>query len=281
MAKFLIALNDDPTFNKNLFQVSKLLFNGLSEHLFVGLLVKDFSYISTISSHVGEPALADFPPYNSDLLTEEDQKKAEVIGIFEQNAQENYVRFEVHQDFRLTGHEVIKQTTYADLLILNYQIFYNYVTKEPDTTLLYQLLKGSRCPVLIIPPNFQQIDNIVFTYDGKEPSVFAIKSFNNLFTGVIKSKTVSVLTVVPDAEEEIKNEKLMLNFVKQHYTDVGLQLLTGSNISNEISNFAESIQNPIVVMGAYGRSHISNLFLPSVARNILKKSSIPLFIAHR
>ena len=224
MAKFLVALNDDPKFNKNLFQVANQLFSQLSQHLFVGLLVKDFSFISTISNYIGEPVLADFLPYGSDLLTEEDQKKAEIISAFEQNAEQNNVRYTINNDFRLTAHEVIKQTTYSDLLILNYRIFYNYVTKQPDTTLLYQLLKGSRCPVLIIPPNLKQIDNIIFTYDGKESSVFAIKSFNNLFTGSIKEKLVSVLTVVPDAEEEIKNEKLLLDLVKQHYSNVGLQL---------------------------------------------------------
>ena len=86
---------------------------------------------------------------------------------------------------------------------------------------------------------------------------------------------------MPNVDEEVKNEKLLLQLVKQHYNNVGIQLLEGNNISKEISNFARNVQNPLVVMGAYGRSHISNLLLPSVAQYLLKKSNLPLFIAHR
>jgi nucleotide-binding universal stress UspA family protein len=69
--------------------------------------------------------------------------------------------------------------------------------------------------------------------------------------------------------------------IKQHFDNVGIQLLEGSNISQEITNFASNQKNPLVVMGAYGRSHISNLLIPSVAVNILRTSRVPLFIAHR
>jgi len=126
-----------------------------------------------------------------------------------------------------------------------------------------------------------QIKNIVLTYDGKESSVFAIRAFSNLFATSVKNKIVSTLTVTPGADEEIKNEKYLMELVKQHFSNVGMQLLTGSSTSQEILNFAENVEHPLVIMGAYGRSTISNLIIPSVARRIIKKRRIPLFIAHR
>jgi nucleotide-binding universal stress UspA family protein len=167
------------------------------------------------------------------------------------------------------------------MLILSYGVFYNHLTGKPDSSILYQILKGSKCPVLILPEGTNKIDNIIFTYDNKESSVFAIRAFSNLFSGNMKEKIISILSVMPNADEEMKNEKLLLNLVKQHYNNVGIQLLEGNNISKEINNFAKNVSNPLVVMGAYGRSRISNLLLPSVAQYLLKKSSLPLFIAHR
>jgi nucleotide-binding universal stress UspA family protein len=281
MGRFLIALNEDKSFNDNFFHIAGELCKDPTEHMFVGMLVKDFSYISTISSYLGEPALADFFPYKPGLITEEDHKKAEIIAKFEKSAQEHFLPCEIHNDFRVNAHELIRQTTYSDLLVLSYRIFYNYVTKNPDTTMLYQILKGSKCPVMILPEELPRVDNIIFTYDNKESSVFAIKAFSHLFSQGTRDKVVSILTVMPSADEEIKNEKLLLDLVKQHYSNVGIQLLNGSSISREILNFAGGVSNPMVVMGAYGRSHISNLFIPSVARHILKESVLPLFIAHR
>ena len=280
MAKFLVALDGNNSFNQDLFQLSANLLENLDDHLFVGMLVKDVSYINTVSSVVEETATVDVLPTNG-FLNEEDHVITEVISQFEKTAKDTNIKHEIYNDFRLTAHEVIKQSTYADLLIMSYQVFYNYFTGKPDTSILYQILKGSKCPVLILPEGTKRIDNIIFTYDNKESSVFAIRAFSGLFSGNIKDKIVSILSVMPNADEEIKNEKLLLNLVKQHYSNVGIQLLEGDNISKEISNFANNVQNPMVVMGAYGRSHISNMLLPSVAQYILKKSNLPLFIAHR
>ena len=280
MAKFLVALDGSNAFNRNLFELSGDLLENVEKHLFVGILVKDVSYANTVSSYAGEPVMAEMAPTNG-FLNDEDHIITEAISKFEKTAKDTNIRYEIYNDFRLTTHEVIKQSTYADMLILSYRVFYNYATGKPDTSILYQILKGSKCPVLILPEGTRKIENIIFTYDNKESSVFAIRAFSALFSGNIRDKIVSILSVMPNADEEIKNEKLLLNLVKQHYDNVGIQLLEGNNISREISNFAATVQNPLVVMGAYGRSRISNLLLPSVANYLLKSSNLPLFIAHR
>ena len=282
MAKFLVALTESESFSENLFRVVKNLYGNLNKHLFVGLIVKEISYRSTVTKLVGKT----FNPGSSGSkltgLTEEDRQKADVISICKEKARENGIQCEIYNNFRLTTQEVIKQTTFADLLILSYQIFIDNVNSLPDSSLLYQLLKGSKCPVMILPDNTRRIDNIIFTYDGKESSVFAIRAFSNLFAGQSKNKPVSILTVMQSADEErIKNEKLLMDLVKQYFNDVGIQLLESRSISKEISNFALGVVNPIIVMGAYGRSRISNILLPSVARTLLTHLNFPLFIAHR
>ena len=276
MARFLVALDGSNSFNKDLLQLAGGLLRNIEEHLFVGMLVKDVSYMNTVQ----EPMMADISPTNG-FLNEEDHVITNAISCFEKTARDTNVRYEIYNDFKLTAHEVVQQSTYADLLILSYRIFYNYLTGKPDTSILYQLLNGSKCPVLILPEGTTRVDNIIFTYDNKESSVFAIRAFSGLFAESTRDKIVSILSVMPSVDEEVKNEKLLLKLVKQHYNNVGMQLLEGDNISKEISNFANHVQNPLVVMGAYGRSYISNLLLPSVAQYLLKKSNLPLFIAHR
>ena len=200
MAKFLVALDGNNSFNQDLFQLSANLLENLDDHLFVGMLVKDVSYINTVSSFVEEAATVDVLPTNG-FLNEEDHVITEVISQFEKTAKDTNIKHEIYNDFRLTAHEVIKQSTYADLLIMSYQVFYNYFTGKPDTSILYQILKGSKCPVLILPEGTKRIDNIIFTYDNKESSVFAIRAFSGLFSGNIKDKIVSILSVMPNADE--------------------------------------------------------------------------------
>jgi nucleotide-binding universal stress UspA family protein len=281
MAKILIALEEKSTFVRDLVTVTNDLLPNTNENLFIAYVVKDMAYTSTISSYVKEASMADQIPAEYELLSEEDRKKTEVISNFERGFREANIRYQIYNDFKLTSFELVKQTTYADLLILSYQIFFNHVTRKPDTSLLYQILKKSRCPVLIVPEGIRKTKNIILTYDGKESSVFAIRAFSNLFAASVKNKIVTNLTVTPSADEEIKNEKYLMELVKLHFNNVGMQLLTGTNTSLEILNFAKSVENPLVIMGAYGRSTISNLIIPSVARRIIENRRIPLFIAHR
>ena len=281
MPKILIALDQNRNFVRDLAGVSEDLLRNDGRNLLIAFVVKDMAYTSTLSTYFKEPAMIDYPSAENLFLSEEDKLKAEVISNFEKDARDAGLRYDIHNDFNVSASDLIRHTTYADLLILSYQVFFNPFTHKPDTSLLYLLLKGSRCPVLIIPEGMQPVKNIIFTYDGKESSVFAIRAFSGLFSSSARDKEVTILNVTPGVEEEIKNEACLMKLVQQHFNNVGLQLLTGSNISGEILYFAQNAENPLVIMGAYGRSTISNLIIPSVARRIIEYRKIPLFIAHR
>ena len=281
MSKILVALDQKTSFIKDLTVAVKDLMDNQTEPLFIAFLVKDMAYTASLSNYFKDSPFTEYLPLNYSLLTDEDHAKTEVISNFEKDARQAGLRYQIHNDFKITIAELVKQTTYADMLILSYQIFFDHITHKPDASLLYQVLKGSRCPVLIIPDGMQAVKNIIFTYDGKESSVFAIRAFCGLFSHSVKNREVTILTVTPNAEEEIKNEGCLLNLVKQHFNNVGVQLLAGTRISEEILNFAQGVVDPLVIMGAYGRSTISNLIIPSVARSIIRHSTTPLFIAHR
>ena len=280
MGKALVALDGKPGSLRDIATICKELFIDWREHLYVGLVVKDLSYQAAISGYAEKAVFADHDPYETELVSEEEQKQAEAIHNFIKPAKKWGVRYEIYHDIRLTARELVKQTMFADLLILSYRLFDNTAPEKTDPSILYDILKESKCPTLIIPEKIRRIDNLVFTYDGKESSVFAIKAFANLFGRATREKITSILTVTPSLDEEILNEKLLLNLVKQHYNNVGVQLLEGTHITQEISNFARSVTNPLVIMGAFGRSSISNLFIPSVARGIIEEGNTPLFIAH-
>ncbi len=280
MSKFLVALHSTAPSHSNLFELFNELLHDLSNHLFVGMLVKNEQKRKPVGSLAADANMDDDIPAIG-FEDDEDFMITEAISHFEIRAKDYNVPYEIHNNFELSPNDIAEQSTYADLLILSYELFFDFNTGKSDLSGIYHICKSSKCPVLILPEHTTRIDNIIFTYDNKESSVFAIKAFSSLFASTTRDKIVSILTVTPNLEEEIKNEKLLLNLVKQHYHNVGIQLLEGNNISKEIGNFAMGVRNPLVVMGSYGRSHISNLITPSVAQNLLKEANLPIFISHR
>ena len=116
MAKFLVALDGSISFTRDLFEFSSNLLEDSDDGLFVGMVVKDVSYYNTVSSFVGDAVLADVMPQRG-FLNDEDNVITDVISQFETNAKDSSVRYEIYNDFRLTTHELVKQSTNADLLI--------------------------------------------------------------------------------------------------------------------------------------------------------------------
>lgn len=71
-------------------------------------------------------------------------------------------------------------------------------------------------------------------------------------------------------------EKLQLRF-----SNLTLQIEKGRK-KKEFKNFLDQLSNPsLVVMGAFGRSTLSDFFNPSLAWTALKEKNISLFVVHK
>ena len=123
MAKILVALDEKCTFVDDLVTVTKDFFPESAEHLFYACVVKDLAYTSPISNFVKESSLSDNLPGGIQHISDENIKKTEVISSFEKSFRKENFRYQFHNDFKITAHELVKQTTYADLLIISYEIF--------------------------------------------------------------------------------------------------------------------------------------------------------------
>ncbi|BDD03681.1 universal stress protein [Aureibacter tunicatorum] len=214
-----------------------------------------------------------------EIVVEEDSELKEHIGQLKLKARNLGIKFKYTLQEHNTS-DIIEKTVCKDLLIMTYNACFDYISGD-NSSQLFNILKESKCPIMIIPSNFDEINELIFTYDGKETSFYAIKNFCYLFGNKLKDKEVSILSVTSNLEEEIKYEKNLMNYIQDIFKNVGLQRLVGEDTSKEIYEFALQFNNPLVVMGAYSRSHISHMMVPSAAREIIFKKKIPLFIAHR
>ncbi|BDD08386.1 hypothetical protein FUAX_08180 [Fulvitalea axinellae] len=275
MSRVLVALDDSSGFTNSITHFAHGFYDSPEKQCFVGLLAQNIAY--------AEPRVSKLlvQEKKKNLLSPGDKQKVDALAGFRRSISEAGLSYEVHNNLSLDARGIINQSHFADLLMLSYQAGFQFVTEDQDSSVLYSILKEARCPVLLLPDDFQGIDNVVFAYDGKDSSIYAIREFTQLYGKRLRDKEVTILTIDPTAEAEIAHEKLILGYLQHHYSNVGVKRLTADDTSEEIYRFSSSLQNPVVVMGAYGRSHLSHLMAPSVAKNIIFKKSLPLFIAHR
>lgn len=173
--------------------------------------------------------------------------------------------------------DIILASRYADLILIDANTSFSKKEEEVPTGFSKDLLNQAMCPVMVMPVSYKGIEELVFTYDGRESSMYAIKQFTYLFPWLRNYKVV-VLSVNPDTVSEEEWYKFR-EWLHSCYTRVDFLSSTG-NTRSELLEMLHNRDNAIIVMGAFGRSGISNFFSHSHGGDVLKLTSQALFIAH-
>lgn len=231
-----------------------------------------------------------------DIITEEDAvtapskiEKLEKIDtetrlksaqLFEKRCQRAKIKFYVEHDTHIAIQDLLNETIFADLLIINiHETFSRYADSLP-TTFIHDLLKGAHCPVLVVPDSFQEIENLIVLYDGSPSSVFAVKMFTYLFPEIDPVKTEILSLAKKGTPRETPDKSMMENWVKWHFSSVGYRTFSEDSSPTIIEEIESRSPNTMIIAGAYHRNSVSMLFHHSFADQFMKKCRLPLFIAH-
>jgi hypothetical protein len=212
-------------------------------------------------------------------ITEKEKTVSDNIQLFKSICENNGIRTEIIYDHKLPVDMVVAESRFADLVILNAETSFEKNYEGTPTRFVKDVLAAAECPVLIAPFSFSGIDEILFTYDGSSSSAFAIKQFTYLFPEFDEEK-ITVLQVNSKEEMPVAEREKIGDLVKMHFSSIGFRVLQGQ-ADEELFKYLNGKKNIMVVMGAFGRGVISNLFRQSTAELIVKAINLPVFIAHR
>lgn len=209
------------------------------------------------------------------------QKKALIeknIEMFADCCERKGVRSSIHRSAGVPSREIIAESRYADLIIVDAATSFNKVYEGRPTDFVKDVLKESECPVLVAPGSFEGVDEVVFTFDGSRSSAFAIRQFTNLFPE-LNDKKVVVLHVSKDGVWEETEKHKFLDWMKNHYSSIGFQQMTGDT-DDRLFDYLFKRKNSFIVMGAYGRGALSRFFHHSQADFLINIMTQPIFISH-
>jgi hypothetical protein len=222
------------------------------------------------------------PNWQTDKTIDEFINKAQTveknIASFKQACERRSTRHTVHRDKGVPAKEIIRESRYADILIVDAETSFNKRFEGTPTLFTKDILANAECPVIIAPENFEEIEEIVFTCDGSRSSLFAIKQFCYLFPE-LDDKKVTLVHVNEGAENEEEEKEQLKEWISSHYSSIGFETLRGDT-ETELLDYLLKKKNAFVVMGAYGRSMLSLFFKRSRAELLIKTITPAIFITH-
>ncbi|HEY1166207.1 MAG TPA: universal stress protein [Chitinophaga sp.] len=201
------------------------------------------------------------------------------IKLFKEGCERRGVNCYVHRNRGVPAVEVISESRYADLIVIDAGISFNDQRENIPTSFVEEILKGAECPVVTAPDTFEGIDRIIFTFDHSRSAVFAIKEFSHLFPELHGRKAV-ILSIATPGKTAMEEKYKLKEWLRAHYQDMELIVLEDDNKRAGLLEYLLAQKNAFIVMGAFGRGLLSNFLTPSHATPVVRLTGQPVFIAH-
>ena len=278
MKKIIVAI-DGLKFSKSATAYAVQIAKEINAHL-VGVFLDDATYTSykiydvVVNEGASEARLKQYD-------REDSETRKLAADRFESACSEAGINYSVHHDRSIAIQELLHESIYADLLIIDsHETLTHYEEKLP-TRFIRDLLADVQCPVLLVPHKYKPIEKIVLLYDGEPSSVFAIKMFSYLFPS-FNSFEAEVLSVKNMNQTlHVPENTLMKEFMKRHFPKVRYNVIKGYAETEIVKQLKTSGPNVLPVLGAYRRGRVSRWFSQSMADTLMKETTLPLFIAHQ
>ena len=250
-----------------------------SNSLLVGVFIQDMRYVNYTYAYAWDQPFIDFGTVEQSQ--QEDVEKIKLnTSLFKQACDAKSIRYKVHLDKGVPLQELLKESAFADLIVIDSHTGFFSLGDEAPNTFIKDLLIDSHCPVLIVPHEYSFFDNVVLCYDGSPSSVHATKMFSYLFPELNELPT-TIVSVNDKSSNHLTEGWNYKDLISVHYKNADYEVLNGKPEEELLKYLKTRSANSIVVMGAYGRNALSRLFHQSVSNKVIKELNMPVFITHQ
>ncbi|HVU57947.1 MAG TPA: universal stress protein [Puia sp.] len=276
--KKIIAAFDGLNFSESTLEEAVKLAKQHDAHL-VGVFLQEF----TARGFVVYEALMGQAGSQKDLFEELEKEDASTyrasIDTFEAACQEAGVPYSIHKDRRSARRELLHESVFADLLVIDANETFSYIEQEIPGWFLKNILHEAHCPIWLVSKKLRPVEKPIFLYDGSPSSMHAIKMFTYLFPDMSAREALVLSVKSGTLNLHVPDNKLIHEWMKRHYARAGFKVIQGGE--EELLNFCYA-QGPevLVVAGAYERNRMSNWLHPSLADQLMRQLKAPLFITH-
>lgn len=278
MKKFIVAF-DGLKFSKSVRDYAIQSAKHNDAHL-VGVFLEDFTYHSYGIYDIVEETEGISLHKQKQLDKKDAKARATAVTNFEEACQDAGIDYTIHHDKSIALQELLHESIYADLLIIDVNETLTHYTEKVPTRFIRDLLANTECPVLVVPHQFKFINKLTLLYDGAPSSVYAIKMFSYIFTS-LKHNDIEILTVKENKSTVLlPDNKLMKEFIKKHFPRASYTILKGTPEVEIVNYLKQKNNSSLIVLGAYNRGAASRWFRTSMADILMKELNLPLFIAH-
>jgi nucleotide-binding universal stress UspA family protein len=175
---------------------------------------------------------------------------------------------------------ILQEMENYDLVLMGRHANFKFETVTSDPQTRDKVLHGARKPVIVVPETPPVVSpRVVAAFDGSSAAKRALRSFAD--SGLAEGAEVYVASVDDDGATAWETASRGIEILAEHAIKAAPQnLVSVLSIAEALLKECGRLGARMLVMGAYARSRISELVWGSVTRELVEKTTIPLYLHH-
>lgn len=200
------------------------------------------------------------------------------IRHFQEMCERKGIHASVHTDSRFSISELVEESWFSDLIILDATPPEGLLTAFVHERLVKELIAFVECPVIVAPASFEEIEEVVFWYNGSASAAFAMKQFTYLLT---VPEYIKATIAVTEKEElaDAYDKRYIMEWLSRYY-EYGDVVVLKEHPEKALFDYLLRKKKVMVVTGAHGRAALYRFFQHSQLDLQLNTLPFPLFITH-
>jgi nucleotide-binding universal stress UspA family protein len=223
-----------------------------------------------------------FKHERDDALVAEARKHAgDAMALFERRCRDAGVPGRPLEIVGRPVDAILEEMVTRDLTILGRDANFKFEIESKDSHTRDAILHRATTPVLVCPESAPAAlgAKILVAYDGSGAAKRALASF--AASGLARGREVHVVTIDDNGAIawDMANQAVQI-LQAADITAKGHNLVSLLSNVEVITKLARDLQAGMIVMGAFTRSRLRELFSGSVTRSLVETTEIPLYLQH-
>jgi len=279
MFKRILVATDGSPYSDAAFDYAIFLAKGFGSGVVCGLSVIDIKmlagpFLHDLGVSIG---LGPFDAYQPKVRKMLQDKAQTALGIGAQKCEGAGVEYEPHLVDGIVSREIVSWAESCDLVAMG-KLGQHAAWRSPLLGHTVETVtRATRHPVMVTPERYRQPGRALIAYDGSSHAYDAMHS-----AGEIAAKLGIPLVVVashPEEEEARRRTQAAEKYLQRFGAQVKA-VATTVRPEEAILRTAKEEACDLVVMGAYGHTHIRELILGSTTEQVMRKADCPILL-HR
>jgi nucleotide-binding universal stress UspA family protein len=210
-------------------------------------------------------------------LLDAHRRVVDFLADFRARSKAAGIAVEVLEDIGDPAARILREAQRCDVVILARETHFHFETQEQPDEILAQVLRGSPRPVVIVPRELPDGQDVVLAYGGGREAARTLQTFQLL--GLAAGEAIEVVSIHRDGAEAEALTHLAGEYLTAHGAPHRLRAIASAAPPAEV--LLEEVRRArprLLVMGAHGHHPLRDLFGTSVTRAVLRTCPVPAFI---